>query len=206
MKNKRGIGLITIGIVFIFAAAGLSLYNHIEEKNAENSSAKAAEILEKEIIIKQEFEIYENAAEENIPDYILNPKMDMPEAEIDGVGYIGTLEIPKIGLVLPVISEWSYPNLKIAPCRYFGSVYLDNMVIAGHNYKSHFKELESLSAGDSVIFRDVDGNEFLYLIGAKEVLPPTAIEEMTSGEWDFTLFTCNRTGTYRIAIRCDRAE
>lgn len=85
------------------------------------------------------------------------------------------------------------------------SAYLDNLVIAGHNYKSHFKELESLSAGDTVVFKDIDGNEFRYFVAAKEVLPPTAIEEMTSG-WDLTLFTCNATGTYRIAIRCDRID
>ena len=58
----------------------------------------------------------------------------------------------------------------------------------------------------TVVFKDVDGNEFKYAVGAKEVLPPAAIEEMTSGEWDFTLFTCNRTGTYRIAVRCDKTN
>ncbi|MBQ4642951.1 MAG: sortase, partial [Oscillospiraceae bacterium] len=124
--------------------------------------------------------------------------------EIEGIKYIGTLEIPKIGLKLPVISEWSYPNLKIAPCRYFGSAYLDNIVIAAHNYKSHFREIENLSSGDEIIFTDTDGNVFVYSVGAKEVLPPTAIEEMTSGEWDLTLFTCNPAGTFRVAIRCDK--
>ena len=204
MKNKRGTGLILIGAVFVFAAASLSAYNIIEENNAKTFSENAVSVLEQQIVIKEETGIFENAAETEIPDYILNPEMDMPETEIDGTKYIGTLEIPKIALDLPVISEWSYPNLKIAPCRYSGSVYLDNMVIAGHNYKTHFKELESLSAGDTVVFKDVDGNEFEYAVGAKEVLPPAAIEEMPSGEWDFTLFTCNRTGTYRIAIRCDK--
>ena len=117
MKNKRGTGLIAAGMVFILAAAGLSVYNHIEEKNAGDSSAKAAEILVQQIVVKPDSGIYENAAEEEIPDHVLNPKMDMPETEIDGTRYIGTLEIPKIGLVLPVISEWTFPNLKIAPCR-----------------------------------------------------------------------------------------
>ena len=206
MKNKKGTGLIIIGIVFVLAAAGLSAYNLFEEKNAGDSSAKAAEILEQQIIIKDETEIFHNAAEEEIPDYILNPEMDMPETEIDGVKYIGTLSVPKIGLMLPVISEWSYPNLKIAPCRYSGSVYLDNMVIAGHNYKAHFKELENLSAGDEIIFTDIDGNVFSFAVGAKEILPPEAVEEMTSGEWDLTVFTCNTSGTYRVAIRCDRTD
>lgn len=204
MKNKRGTGLIITGFVLILASAGLFGYNVIEERKAENSSGKAVGVLEQQIVIKEYPEIFENAAEAEIPDYILNPEMAMPETEIEGIKYIGTLEIPKIGLKLPVISEWSYPNLKIAPCRYFGSAYLDNIVIAAHNYKSHFREIENLSSGDEIIFTDTDGNVFVYSVGAKEVLPPTAIEEMTSGEWDLTLFTCNPAGTFRVAIRCDK--
>lgn len=203
MKNKRGTGLILIGTVFVFAAASLSAYNIIEENNAKTFSENAVSVLEQQIVIKEETGIFENAAETEIPDYILNPEMDMPETEIDGTKYIGTLEIPKIALDLPVISEWSYPNLKIAPCRYFGSAYLDNMVIAAHNYKSHFREIENLSAGDEVVFTDIDGNRFFYSVAAAEVLPPGAVEEMTSG-WDLTLFTCNSTGTFRVAIRCDK--
>ena len=204
MKNKRGTGLIITGFVLILAAAGLFGYNVIEERKAENSSVKAVGVLEQQIVIKEYPEIFENAAEAEIPDYILNPEMAMPETEIEGIKYIGTLEIPKIGLKLPVISEWSYPNLKNAPCRYFGSAYLDNIVIAAHNYKSHFREIENLSSGDEIIFTDTDGNVFVYSVGAKEVLPPTAIEEMTSGEWDLTLFTCNPAGTFRVAVRCDK--
>lgn len=203
MKNKRGTGLILIGTVFVFAAASLSAYNIIEENNAKTFSENAVSVLEQQIVIKEETGIFENAAETEIPDYILNPEMDMPETEIDGTKYIGTLEIPKIALDLPVISEWSYQSLKIAPCRYFGSAYLDNMVIAAHNYKSHFREIENLSAGDEVVFTDIDGNRFFYSVAAAEVLPPGAVEEMTSG-WDLTLFTCNSTGTFRVAIRCDK--
>ena len=203
MKNKRGTGLILIGAVFVFAAASLSAYNIIEENNAKTFSENAVSVLEQQIVIKEETGIFENAAETEIPDYILNPDMDMPETEIDGTKYIGTLEIPKIALDLPVISEWSYQSLKIAPCRYFGSAYLDNMVIAAHNYKSHFREIENLSAGDEVVFTDIDGNRFFYSVAAAEVLPPEAVEEMTSG-WDLTLFTCNSAGTFRVAIRCDK--
>lgn len=203
MKNKRGTGLILIGTVFVFAAVSLSAYNIIEENNAKTFSENAVSVLEQQIVIKEETGIFENAAETEIPDYILNPEMDMPETEIDGTKYIGTLEIPKIALDLPVISEWSYQSLKIAPCRYFGSAYLDNMVIAAHNYKSHFREIENLSAGDEVVFTDIDGNRFFYSVAAAEVLPPGAVEEMTSG-WDLTLFTCNSTGTFRVAIRCDK--
>ena len=203
MKKSKGNFLIFLGLIFILAAAGLCVFNFYEAKNAEEDSEKAFSLLSEKIVVKSE-EVFEDASEEEIPDYILNPEMEMPVLSVDGEDYIGTLEIPALGMELPIISEWSYQSLKKAPCRYFGSAYLDNMVVAGHNYSSHFKGLENVPMGAEVLFKDIDGNEFLYYVSAIEVLPPTAVEEMTSGEWDFTLFTCNATGTYRIAIRCDK--
>ena len=149
----------------------------------------------------------DDAAEEvYVPDYVLNPEMDMPEEQIDGQTYIGVLEIQALSLSLPVISAWSYPNLKIAPCRYAGSVYLDNMVIAAHNYQSHFGKLETLSQNDEVSFTDMDGNVFAYKVAEIETLSPYAIEEMTAGDWDLTLFTCTVGGQSRMAVRCERMQ
>jgi sortase A len=144
--------------------------------------------------------------ENEIPDYILNPQMDMPEQEIDGHKYIGSLEVPACSLTLPVISQWSYPELKIAPCRYKGSAYLDNMIIAAHNYPSHFGNLKNLQPMDAIVFTDIDGNSFRYQVVEKEVLKSTAIEEMEAGEWDLTLFTCTIGGADRITIRCEKTE
>ena len=84
MKNKRGTGLILIGTVLILAAAGLFAYNTIEENKAKTFSENAVSVLEQQIVIKEYPEIFENAAEAEFPDYMLNPEMDMPETEIDG--------------------------------------------------------------------------------------------------------------------------
>ena len=147
----------------------------------------------------------ESLEEAYIPDYILNPEMDMPEEDVDGQKYIGVLRIPDLSLELPVISNWSYPNLKNAPCRYAGSAYMNNMVIAAHNYNSHFGHLKDLSPGDEVTFTDVDGNVFQYEVSALEILSPFAVEEMTSGDWDLTLFTCTVGGQSRVTVRCVQA-
>ena len=134
--------------------------------------------------------------------HILNPNKEMPEAEIEGNGYIGILEIPALALSLPVMSKWSYPKLKIAPCRYSGSAYTGNLVIAAHNYRTHFGLLESLEPGAQVKFTDVEGNVFSYEIAETEILEPTAIEELLSDEWNLTLFTCTYGGQARVAVRC----
>ena len=132
--------------------------------------------------------------------------MEMPAAKIDSDLYIGILEIPALDLELPIMSSWSYPKLKVAPCRYTGSAYTKDLVIAAHNYKSHFGRLGNLVLGDRITFTDVDGNVFTYEVAAQETLMPTAIREMTSGEWALTLFTCTVGGSYRVAIRCDLVE
>ena len=79
-----------------------------------------------------------------ISTYISDPTMEMPTTEVDGNAYIGYLEIPSLEISLPVLSDWSYPKLKLAPCRYAGSVYLNNLIIAAHNYPAHFGTLDSL--------------------------------------------------------------
>lgn len=142
-----------------------------------------------------------------IPDYVENPEIEMPKTELSGEKYIGILEIPAIGVELPIIDQWNYRNLRIAPCRYAGSAYLDDLVIAAHNYRSHFGKLRQLRIGDEVTFTDIEGNAFPYQVAEIETLPPTAVKEMKSGEWPLTLFTCTAGGQNRIAVRCEkRAE
>ena len=129
--------------------------------------------------------------------------MPMPVQVIDGEEYIGILQIPDLALELPIIGEWSYPRLRTAPCRYVGSACTHDLIIAAHNYASHFGGLASLAQGSEVIFTDMDGNRFIYAVSETEQLPGTAIEEMKSGDWDLTLFTCTIGGAARVTVRCE---
>ena len=209
--SKGGKICTAVGVLLLSAALLLTAYNLWSDARA---NAIAGEVLERLVPDMEEnadtspsAPIYDEGSEDvYIPDYILNPAMAMPEEQIDGQTYIGVLEIPALSLTLPVISEWSYPRLKIAPCRYAGSVYLDNMVIAAHNYQSHFGKLETLSQNDEVSFTDMDGNVFAYKVTEIETLSPYAIEEMTTGDWDLTLFTCTVGGQNRVAVRCERMQ
>ena len=45
------------------------------------------------------------------------------------------------------MESWSYPKLKVAPCRYRGSAYLDDLIIAAHNYDRHFGRINTLLPG-----------------------------------------------------------
>lgn len=96
--------------------------------------------------------------------------------------------------------------MKIAPCRYTGSAYLDNLILAAHNYSTHFGRLGELTKGDAVIFTDTVGNQFFYQVDEITRLEGTAVEEMEAGEWDLTLFTCTLDSRSRITVRCVRTQ
>lgn len=189
-KHKRGTIWIRLGIGLIICAMLLTAYNLLQDYRGKKLSGKALESLETEIDQK------------DIPLYQLYPDMEMPVKIIDGIGYIGILEIPDFDLRLPVIHQWSYPNLKIAPCRYQGTAYKKDFIIAGHNFYSHFSRLKNLEPGSKVKFTDMAGNVFLYQVTDLETIPGTEVEEMEAGEWDLTLFTCSYGGQNRAAIRC----
>lgn len=213
MKHTKGNIPILLGLLLIVAAFCLTGYNLHDEQRAAQSARQACSQLARLIPRKEPTEPQMPAVEEATvpaaaepPDYVLNPAMEMPEKEIDGVAYIGLLQIPALELELPVISRWSYDNFKLAPCRYRGSAYQGSLILAGHNYPCFFGRLKNLSQGDAVRFTDMDGNVFDYEVVALETMPPTATEEMESGEYDLTLFTCTVGAANRIAVRCDRVS
>ena len=208
--SKRGKLCTALGLLLLLAALGLTAYNLWRDAMASISVDFVLEHLTPALSSRQAalpaLPSGEDLEEAFIPDYVLNPEMAMPEETIDGRNYIGVLDIPALDLSFPIISGWSYDALQIAPCRYSGSAYLDNLVIAGHNYRSHFASLPQLQPGDTVTFTDMDGNVFFYEVSSLETLSPYAISDMTSGDWDLTLFTCTVGGQSRLAIRCDRTE
>lgn len=221
--RRKGCVWITSGLLLIAAALLMTGYNLRQSRQAGDESRKIVEHLD-EIISAQPTEAAAQEqftlpapkqpdrqpgqlpSEEALPDYIRNPGMEMPVEMINGNAYIGVLELPTLGLELPVMSEWSYSKLKVAPCRYKGSAYSHNLIILAHNYSTHFGTLKDLGIGDPVTFTDADGNVFRYEVLELETLMPSAIEEMESGDWDLTLFTCTVGGQSRVTVRCVTQE
>ncbi len=191
--------ILTVCAVACFVAAlALTAYNFYVDYSAS--------IAADEILTEIDGVVEQSATEpstEQEPAYVLNPQMEMPTVVINSKEYVGVLEIPSLNKKLPIMNNWSYANLKISPCRYYGSVYLNNMVVAAHNYTSHFRNIKNLTAGDDVVFTDVDGNVFRFQVAEVEIIQPTEIEKMVESEYDFTFFTCTVGGKSRVAVRCD---
>lgn len=208
MRTKQGTIFIVIGLLLMAAALCLTGYNLWENHRAEVSVSDTTRQLQTYMPTQPaqmpQTESESVPAEEmEIPDYILDPNRDMPVQNIQGYDYVGMLEIPALDLLLPVMAQLDNTRLQVAPCRYSGSPYLENFVIAAHNYPAHFGKLKNLNPGDEITFTDMDRNVFTYEVVALESLMSTAVEEMTAGEYDLSLFTCTVTGNYRVTVRCD---
>ena len=198
-KRKKGRLLMALGLLLIAAALCLSVYNYLDgERAGKEAQDKVDQI--KEVIDEQMKE-----QEDSVPDYYKDYD-EMPTEEINGYKYIGLLEIPSLNLTLPVMEEWDYKRLNIAPCRYTGSYLTNDMVIAGHNYVSHFAPLGRIELGSDVYFINVEGVVYHYYVVNTEVIQPTQVEEMTTGDWDLSLFTCTASGRTRFTVRCEREE
>lgn len=191
----------TLGLLLIAAALVLSLYNSRLNHQAGNASKEALDTLQP-MIVPTATPRSERPDPIDLPEYELNPDIPMPVQTANGYDYIGVLSIPSLELELPVLEEWDYDRLNIGVCRFSGSIYRKNMVICGHNYPLHFGTLKNLHYGDSLQFTDVDGNVFNLAVAEIEILPSTALEEMTAGNYALSLFTCDLNRTNRITIRC----
>lgn len=190
MRNKSGVLMMSIGLLLLASAIGLISYNIIIEKSAETISDQTLTILQEQIV---------ESSDQNQSTVTAIQSMEIDEHE-----YIGVLDIPILKISLPIQKDWNYLFLNYSPCCYKGSFKDDSMIIAGHNYQKHFGKLYQLRNGDIVKFTDVTGNTYQYTVAGIEILANTDVEEMESGNWDLTLFTCTPGGVSRVTVRCKR--
>ena len=196
-RKRLGRVLIILGALMLCAAFVLLMHNLREGKRAEAYSG----VVMKQLAIR----VREQAKQDRpAPDTneAARHRVTMPVIEIDGQEYIGFLTVPDLSIELPVMKDWDYGKLILAPCRYSGTPYTGDLVIAAHNYGRHFGQLSHLERGARILFTGADGNVSRFAVEEIEVLKPTDIEEMVSGEYALTLFTCTYSGRARLAVRC----
>ena len=194
----RGKILMLMGLLLLMAAAGLYGYNaRIDYRAGQQSDAAVSTLVEE--IQKNEVTIVEVDDDQS-------DEARIKVAELDGAYYMGVLSIPSMEKVLPIQSDWSEEKLKNTPCRYSGSIEEGELVIAGHNYKSHFTGLAKLKTGESLVFTDLEGNQSVYEVHEVYMVDATDIEGMVHSGYDLSLFTCNYGGKARVTVRCERLE
>ncbi|MBO4877193.1 MAG: sortase [Ruminococcus sp.] len=213
MNSNTGRIFILLGVLLLLAAAALCKYNTDQNKKAEQYTETVIEKLKEEIPAEPPTEPPTGPGTENdgktddlFAEY--TPEEETAAAAEDkmvlGEAYCGYITLPSLGLELPVMSSWSYPNLRLSPCRYSGSADTNDMIIAAHNYSSHFGRIGELATGDEIVFTDTLGRKFCYTLSYMELIEGRNVDQMFSGrsdDWDLTLFTCTLSGQSRVTVR-----
>ena len=188
-----------MGLSMVFAA----MFLHILEQRQDRQAGENAAVLLQQLELSR---MSVPAALEMVhPEEAASEVGAMPEKEYLGYAMIGTLRIPSLGMELPILRDWSYELLNVAPCRYSGSAPEENMILMGHNYKSHFTPLHNIAVGAEVTFEDVNGFLYRYCVEEITYLHKTEGEALPSDD-PLTLFTCTSGGQNRIVVRCSTAE
>ena len=104
--------LAAAGAVLILSALLLLFHNRQEDRQAVERFQAVLEELRRVATDDATLPVGSLAATEG-PEATQVP--EMPTAQIDGYDYIGTLAIPALELELPVMAQWDYDRLTIAP-------------------------------------------------------------------------------------------
>lgn len=121
---------------------------------------------------------------------------------------IGIINIPKINIQYPILSDTNDEFLKISACRFFGPYpnEIGNLCIAAHNYNDSrfFSNLNKLTIGDSINISDSSNKVITYYVYDKfEVSDNNSycMNQDTGGKREITLVTCNNVSKNRLIVK-----
>lgn len=128
-----------------------------------------------------------------------------------GYGVLGKIELPKVGLMYPVLETMTDAksiDISVAMQYGVGLNNVGNTVIIGHNYRNgtFFGSNKKLAEGDKVYITDLSGNRVEYTIYSKYITPQedySYAQRDTAGKREVTLVTCHSNNKYRL-ILCAR--
>ena len=205
----------------IFLVCLLSTYGIYAEYDRNKSEQVSKEILAnldiegKEEKLEQVIVVLNSAFSEEIETNIVDePEEEVPPIQIttasDGTEYytIATINIPKINVNYPILSETTTELLKISPCKFWGADpnQVGNFCIVGHNYRNSkfFSKVPSLENGDIIEITDLSGKTLQYSIYDKFVIEPedtACTSQLTNGRKEITVITCTDDGKQRVVVK-----
>ena len=134
---------------------------------------------------------------------------------------IGMIEIPKINIYYPILSESTEEFLKISPCRVSGPMPNEegNLCIAGHNFDNYkfFSKVSNLELNDEIIIYDINPARLIieimndekksYIDYKKYEVPYndlSPLEVSDDVKKQITLITCNNfNSNTRIIVKAN---
>jgi sortase A len=127
----------------------------------------------------------------------------MSVLSVDGVDFVGIVELPRYGSVLPVYGNWGRTSQY--PCRFGGSIYDGSLQIGATTQKGQYSFYREISVGDTVIFTDVEGNRYIFQVAAMRYEKHIDQVALQRQEAALTLFVKNIYSFEYLIIFCENA-
>lgn len=125
----------------------------------------------------------------------------MSTLSIDGVDFVGLLEIPRFGSALPVCADWGTPSRY--PSRFHGSIYDRTMQVGATSQKGQYDFYREISVEDAVYFTDMEGNRYAYCVTDVRYEKNADQAALRQKDSAFTLFIKNIYALEYIIVFCD---
>ena len=123
---------------------------------------------------------------------------------------VGRIQIPKINVDYPILSETTDSLLKVSVCKFWGSNpnEVGNLCIAGHNYrnKKFFSKVPTLKVGDTIDVTDLNNQTLTYSVYDMYTVSPTDVScttQRTNGKKIITLITCTNDNKQRVVVKAE---
>lgn len=210
--------ILIVVIIGIVSTMGYFVYDIYVVKSKNN---KAQEIVDQfsNASVRKEFDKVDKKDEEDesMADNPLeqissgeDKNVSSPKTEkvyMEGYEVMGTIEIPRTGVNLPVLSEVTKKSLETSVAILYGVGLNEqgNTTIVGHNYRNglFFSDNRKLQKGDVIYITDQSGNRVSYEIyDSYQTTPSDAkyMERDTEGRREISLSTCNDDSSARLII------
>lgn len=217
LKKKKKMYKIqfVISLILVVLFSGWYIYSEIDKNACEavskdilsnisikdnNDDTRSEEPL---VVAMDDTEVVENTQTNNISDGIYKDQSG------NIYKYESILNIPKLKIEYPVLTDTSDELLKISLNKFWGGSpnSVGNYCIVGHNYKSGkmFGKLSQISNGDKVQLTDLSGKTVEYQVYNKYIVYPEDVactSQITNGLKEITLITCTNGGKQRLIVKC----
>lgn len=208
------VAIALIGIIGYVAYYYISNYIALKEAeeavdNFENNVIVVAiedQIEEQQPIVEENQESEDNIEEHNTPTSS-SRRSSSYTTTYKGYSMIGTMQIPKTGVKIPVVDEVTTQSITSAAAVLYGPGLnqIGNTVIIGHNYRNgtYFSNNKKLSLGDKIYITDMSGEQFEYIIYNKyetDDMDFSYANRETDGKREISLSTCTTDASVRLVI------
>lgn len=206
-----------ISIVLVIILAGYYIYQEYDKyKNERLSQEILANVdigdIEDDTVLRNEGDLLVVMLNDSEEDTSIQTAAFSTEVQTtkSGTRYstVAIVNIPKIGVNYPVLSEATDELLKISPNKFWGPNpnEVGNFCIVGHNYRNtkFFSKVPTLVNGDIIELTDLTGRTLKYSVYDKYTVDPEDVactSQLTGGKREVTLITCTNDSKQRVIVK-----